>query len=150
MQSFTNPPLTEAEKAEAEREEERKRKAAEEDKKTKSRWKSLEDAKNAARDEDTDMVDAPAPGKDSGGLASIDDEDLDGVPMVDSSDEEAEVDTKPPSQSPDAPTQDAPKEESPAKGTLDNHNALTTAPRSVGRGKRMTAADMFADESGGE
>ncbi|KKY28601.1 hypothetical protein UCRPC4_g00406 [Phaeomoniella chlamydospora] len=150
VESFNNPPLSEAEKADLEREELRKQKAAEEDKKAKSRWKSVEDAKQAMADVDQEMKDVDGEDLDdeyNDEDTVLDDEALDGVPMVDSSEEE---DEPPDAEALPAPSVEEPARQEPAPAVTTSSPKIhmqATIQQPVGRRQRPTAADMFADES---
>ena len=147
VDNFDNPPVSEAEKAEIVRDEERKQRAAEEDKKARSKWKSVQDADEPP--EDQSMADAD--GNDTideemDGEGMLGDEDLDGEPMVDSSDEEEVGDTT--MREPQGTGKQLQESEPAAssKSTEDNEEGGPSQ-QPQNRRQRPTAADMFAAES---
>lgn len=139
VKSFVEPPLSQAEKAKMEAE---KRKVDEELQQTKnagSKWKTLED--KTSQDvfmEDVDgrqMVDDDVDGQPMDEDDNEIDENIDGVSMADSSDEEAAPDT----------------DELEAKSMPEGRPAQVAPIGLLNPRQRPRAVDMFADEdSGGE
>jgi U2-associated protein SR140 len=146
VDQFFNPPLTEKEKRAAEAEQEQKE-AELRRIKSNSKWRSVEDEQRA-----TPLPDASLGDGDGVAMADEDDDvdgeamdiepddDLDGVPMVDSSDEEAEHAGTAQQRE---PGEASPSE--PAKGLAPWQMTVSES----GKRQRPRAVDMFADDSEG-
>ena len=134
------------------KEEERKRRAAEEDKRAKSRWKSVEDAKEEGLD-DQEMADVEGHTLGEGDLDTdvmLDDEGLDGIPMEDSSDEDNPPERQARTSSSPDRTDEGPRPGVTGDASTGESKGVDALHKPSARTKRPTAADMFADESDGE
>ena len=143
LNDFVNSPLNEEEKQATGMEKERPESELQRTKAS-SKWKSVTEDQSAANSEDVimDDVDGVAMTEDEiddNTMAEEDliDEDLDGMPMMNSSDEEVEE------QDLDAPSPDDEPTEAKAVGIANEVPQATAASRR----QRMRALDMFADDS---
>ena len=133
---FMNPPLTEEEKDIAIKEEQRRVRDEEENKKARSKWKSVEDDETPDRvdlgAQDMDDVDGAAMEDDDMDEELADGENLDGEPMVDSSDD------------------GEPMEEDTHQQAAQPADMEPTAKGQQQRRQRPTAIDMFGDSDHSE
>lgn len=139
-----NPPLTEREKRLAQAEAERKE-ADLQRMKANTKWRSVKDDEGMAPSDDVNMDDVDRlamadDGLDGRAMVEEDliDEDLDGVPMMDSSDEGADEEGD----------EEATKESAAVPESDSVQEASRTGPGPARR-QRMRAVDMFADDSDG-